>query len=330
MNIGQAIVPGVVEGLTEFLPVSSTAHLLIVERLLGPPMGTQEQKDSLIGFTAVIQTGAIVAAVLAFLKDILRLGTSFFGGLASVPKRAERDIGFALALALVVGSLPIAFVGLAFKDVIKSIDEQLISVAIGLIVFSAVLVFAEKRTTQDREERSLTVKDALLIGLAQCIALVPGWFAYRRQQHLVPGAAGRRARQRARNRPLDPGRSDRGVADQRGGLRPRVLGDRPRRPAGQGGCAARSAVPGPVVPAGRGCTGRLTGGVGAAVRGLPVRVGDGVDRLQPHRHAPDRPGEAADGRAGTDLTAHDRPRGRPCREHPRHLTGSLRPQNSGS
>ena len=172
MNIGQAIVLGVVEGLTEFLPVSSTGHLLIAERLLGLPMGTQEQKDSLIGFTAVIQTGAILAAVLYFLKDIVRLLTSFCGGLASVPKRAERDFGF--ALAVVVGSLPIAVVGLALKNVVKSIDEQLISVAIGLIAFSAVLVFAEKRATQERKERSLTVKDGLLIGLAQCIALVPG------------------------------------------------------------------------------------------------------------------------------------------------------------
>jgi undecaprenyl-diphosphatase len=172
LNIGQAVVLGVVEGLTEFLPVSSTGHLLIVERLLGLPMKTPVEKDSLIGFTAVIQTGAIFAAVLFFLKDILSLIRGFFGGLVSAPKRAGHDFRF--ALAVVVGSLPIAVVGLAFKDVIKSIDEELISVAIGLIAFSAVMVFAEKRAAQNREERSLTVKDALLIGLAQCIALVPG------------------------------------------------------------------------------------------------------------------------------------------------------------
>jgi undecaprenyl-diphosphatase len=172
VNVGQAIVLGVVEGLTEFLPVSSTGHLLIAEHLLGLPMKTQQQKDSLIGFTAVIQTGAILAAVLFFLKDILILATGFLGGLTSSTKRAGHDFRF--ALAVVVGSLPIAFVGLALKDSIKSIDEHLISVAIGLIVFSAVLVFAEKRATQDRAERSLTVKDAFLIGLAQCIALVPG------------------------------------------------------------------------------------------------------------------------------------------------------------
>lgn len=172
MNIGQAVVLGVVEGLTEFLPVSSTGHLLIAERLLGLPMKTQQEKDSLIGFTAVIQTGAIMAAVLYFLKDILRIAGAFLGGVASSSRRATEEFRF--ALAVLVGSLPIAVVGFALRDVIRSIDEQLVSVAIGLIVFSAVFVVAERRARQDRPERSLTVKDGLLIGLAQCLALVPG------------------------------------------------------------------------------------------------------------------------------------------------------------
>jgi undecaprenyl-diphosphatase len=172
VNVGQAIVLGVVEGLTEFIPVSSTGHLLIAERLLGLPMDTQDQKDALIGFTAVIQTGAIAAAVLYFLTDIVSLVKGFVGGLGSAAKRQGHDFRF--ALAVVVGSLPIAFVGLALKDVIKSIDEHLLSVGIGLVVFSVVFVYAERLATQDRPERSLTVKDGALIGLAQCIALVPG------------------------------------------------------------------------------------------------------------------------------------------------------------
>ena len=172
MNLLEATVLGVVEGLTEFLPVSSTGHLLIAEHLLGLPMKTQEEKDSLIGFTAVIQTGAILAAVVFFIKEIRDVVVSFFGGLGSAQKRETP--GFRYALAVAIGCLPIIVVGFALKDVIKDIDSNLISVAIGLIAFSAVFVVAERRAAQDRGKDDVTAKDGLLIGLAQCIALVPG------------------------------------------------------------------------------------------------------------------------------------------------------------
>lgn len=171
MNLVQAVVLGVVEGLTEFLPVSSTGHLLIAEHLLGLKTAGKAG-DGLIGFTAVIQVGAILAAVVYFARDIRTLIGSFFRGLGSTQARQGADWRY--ALAVLVGSLPIGIVGLALKDVIKSIDKQLVTVAIGLIVFSAVLVIAEKRAAQDRGERSLTVLDGLLIGIAQCLALVPG------------------------------------------------------------------------------------------------------------------------------------------------------------
>ena len=172
MNTLQAVVLGVVEGLTEFVPVSSTGHLLVAEHLMGLPTDTQQQKDALIGFTAVIQTGAIAAAVLYFLRDILSLAGSFLGGVASSTRRASDEFRF--ALAVLVGSLPIAFVGLALKDGIKEMDTHLWVVAVGLIAFSAVFVVAERRARQDRAERALTVKDGLVIGLGQCLALVPG------------------------------------------------------------------------------------------------------------------------------------------------------------
>ena len=172
MNIGQAVVLGVVEGLTEFLPISSTAHLLIAERLLGLPMKTQAQKDALIGFTAVIQTGAIAAAVLYFLRDILGLVGAFVGGLGSSAKRSGQEFRF--ALAVVIGCLPIAVVGLALKDAIKDLDTELLAIGLALVLFSAVFLIAEKRGQQDRPEQSVGPRDGLLIGLAQCLALVPG------------------------------------------------------------------------------------------------------------------------------------------------------------
>lgn len=171
MNVLQAVALGVVEGVTEFLPISSTGHLLIAEHLMGLPTDG-EAGDGLIGFTAVIQVGAILAAVVYFFRDIVGLLAGFGGGLTSAQKRRGPEWKFALAVA--VGCIPIGVVGFAFRNVIKDIDSSLVTVAIGLIAFSGVLVYAERKAAQDRPERSLTVLDGLLIGLAQCIALVPG------------------------------------------------------------------------------------------------------------------------------------------------------------
>jgi undecaprenyl-diphosphatase len=172
VNLAQAVILGIVEGLTEFLPVSSTGHLLIAEHLLGLPMKTQQEKDSLIGFTAVIQTGAILAAVIYFLREIITVVGDFATGLASAAKR-QTD-AFRYALAVGIGCLPIIVVGFAAKDAIKSMDEHLVAVAIGLIAFSAVFVIAERLATQSRGREDLRPLDGLLIGLAQCVALVPG------------------------------------------------------------------------------------------------------------------------------------------------------------
>jgi undecaprenyl-diphosphatase len=172
VNTGQAVLLGIIEGLTEFIPVSSTAHLLVAEHLMGLPMETQQEKDALIGFTAVIQTGAISAAVLFFFRDILRLAGGLVGGVTTRAGRAGEDFRFALAVLL--GSLPIGVVGFALRDVITTLDTKLLTVAVGLLVFSAVFVWAERQGRQHRAERSLTVRDGLVIGLAQCFALVPG------------------------------------------------------------------------------------------------------------------------------------------------------------
>jgi undecaprenyl-diphosphatase len=172
LNLVQAVVLGAVEGVTEFLPVSSTAHLLIVEHVMGLETGG-DAGDGLIGFTAVIQVGAILAAVVYFFRDILALLRGFFGGLVSAERR-QTDPEWRFSLAVLVGAIPIGLVGFALKDVIKDIDKQLITVGIGLIVFSPVLVLAERRGAQDRDQSTVTTKDGLLIGLGQCIALVPG------------------------------------------------------------------------------------------------------------------------------------------------------------
>jgi undecaprenyl-diphosphatase len=169
LSVVDAVVLGVVEGLTEFLPVSSTGHLTITEGLLG----LQVDDPSVTAFTAVIQSGAIAAVLIYFARDILRLARGFLAGLGSGAARRQQEFRF--ALAVLVGSLPIGVVGVLFRDVIKGpVLRSLVTVGIALIVWSAVMVLAERRATQTRGEDSVTVRDALLIGVAQTVALVPG------------------------------------------------------------------------------------------------------------------------------------------------------------
>jgi undecaprenyl-diphosphatase len=164
----QAIVLGIVEGLTEFLPVSSTGHLTIAEQL----MNINIEGPGPTAFTAIIQVGAIIAAVIYFWKDIWRIIVGFVRGVFSSAARQEAD--WRLSLFVIVGSIPIAIVGLAAKSFIEGPLRNLWVVAIALIAWSAVMVFAEHAATQTRGENGLRIRDAVVIGSFQVIALIPG------------------------------------------------------------------------------------------------------------------------------------------------------------
>lgn len=169
VTVLDAVVLGVVEGLTEFLPVSSSGHLTIVEGLLGLDVAD----PAVTAFTAVIQVGAVLAVLLYFRTDLRRFVRGFLGGLGSPQGRRSHDFRFALGVGL--GSLPIGVVGLLFESVIKGpVLRSLVTVGIALVAWSAVMVLAERRATQRRGEEEVTIRDALLIGVAQCLALVPG------------------------------------------------------------------------------------------------------------------------------------------------------------
>jgi undecaprenyl-diphosphatase len=168
MNYLDAVILGIVEGLTEFLPVSSTGHLTIVEKILGL---NPTHKD-VTGFTAVIQMGAIVAVIVYFWGDIWRIASAWCKGLVKPEYRGTFD--HRMGWYVIVGSIPIGIVGLAFKDVIKNDLRSLWVVAVALIVWSAVMLYAEQRGRQSRTEDQLGLKDAIMVGLVQCVALVPG------------------------------------------------------------------------------------------------------------------------------------------------------------
>jgi undecaprenyl-diphosphatase len=168
VEIWQAFVLGVVEGITEFLPISSTAHLTVVEKMLG----LQIDDPGVIAFTAVIQVGAIGAVVVYFARDIARLVAAWFRGLFSRPARQQLD--YRLAWYVIVGSLPIVIAGYFGQDLVKGPLWNLWTVAAGMILWSGVMAFAEYTATHVRKEEQLNLTDAVVVGLAQTLSLVPG------------------------------------------------------------------------------------------------------------------------------------------------------------
>src|SRR5439155_9173532 len=164
----KAVVLGIVEGVTEFLPVSSTGHLTIMEKLLH----LKVDDPGVTAYTAIIQVGAIAAAILYFRTDVVRFVTGFVRGLLSAEGRRSPD--WRMALYVIVGSIPVAIVGLGGKHFIEGALRSLWVVAGALILWSAVMVLAERVGTQRRHEGELTWTDTIVIGVAQCAALIPG------------------------------------------------------------------------------------------------------------------------------------------------------------
>ncbi|HWH00645.1 MAG TPA: undecaprenyl-diphosphate phosphatase [Pilimelia sp.] len=161
----EAVVLGIVQGLTEFLPVSSSGHLRITSALFF-------QADAGASFTAVTQLGTEAAVLLYFAKDIWRIARAWVVGLWDRPTRATDD--YRLAWYVIVGSVPIGVFGLLFKDEIRTAARNLWLVATMLIVFAFVIAFAEYWGRQTRTLADFTLRDGVAMGFAQAMALIPG------------------------------------------------------------------------------------------------------------------------------------------------------------
>ncbi|HET8987801.1 MAG TPA: undecaprenyl-diphosphate phosphatase [Humibacillus sp.] len=169
-----AVILGIVEGLTEYLPVSSTGHLTITEKLLG----LEVDDPAVTAYTAFIQIGAIAATLIYFFKDFVRFALAWFRGLRDTEARQDPDYG--LAWAVIIGSLPVGIVGFLARDIIAGGLRSLWVVAAALVLWSIVIVVAERmHTTFERQgrlrgEHSVRPIDGLIIGLVQCFSLIPG------------------------------------------------------------------------------------------------------------------------------------------------------------
>ncbi len=165
MNALEVVVLGVLQGLTEFLPISSTAHLRIVPALFG-------WEDPGAAFTAVTQLGTMTAVLIFFRRDLARIVGTWLRSLRDPSLRGELDARLGWYIGL--GTIPIGIFGLLFKNSIETGARNLTLIAGALIVLALVLAYAERVGRRERGVESLQLRDGLVIGVAQAMALVPG------------------------------------------------------------------------------------------------------------------------------------------------------------
>jgi undecaprenyl-diphosphatase len=165
VDLFKAVFLGMLQGLTEFLPISSSAHLRIFPELFG-------WEDPGAAFTAVVQIGTEAAVLLYFWRDIWQIGSTWVRSLFDRSLREHRDAR--MGWFIIVGSVPIVLLGIAFKDVIESDLRNLWVIGTALVVFGVVLGIAERVGRKNQSIERLNLRDAVLLGLAQAAALVPG------------------------------------------------------------------------------------------------------------------------------------------------------------
>jgi undecaprenyl-diphosphatase len=163
-EILKAVLLGVVQGLTEFLPVSSTAHLRIIPSFFG-------WGDIGASYTAVIQVGTMIAIIMYFWKELTAMTRSFLGSLRSKDFKSKDT---KLFIMIMIGTIPIVIFGFLLKDFIRNEFRNMYIVAGSLIFFSVILFIADRYTKKKVSMESLTYKDSIIVGFFQALALIPG------------------------------------------------------------------------------------------------------------------------------------------------------------
>lgn len=168
MSILQSIILGIVQGLTEFLPISSSAHLVIIPYLLG----WEIDPETAFIFNILVQTASLIAVILYFRKDLSRLIRHFFKGI--IERKPFQDSDSRLAWYIIVATIPAGIFGLIFKDLIEKAFGSILFVAIAWFITAIILASVEWVGKRNRSLDNLNLKDAIIIGLSQIIAVFPG------------------------------------------------------------------------------------------------------------------------------------------------------------
>jgi undecaprenyl-diphosphatase len=176
MNLLQAIILGIIQGLTEFIPISSSGHLIIAEKLMG--LDATMSPQQITAFIAVIQLGTLGAVIVYFFRDLISITLGFINGNLGLLK-ARRDVSARKAARLgwviIIGTLPIAIVGLAAKDVIEGdLTKNYYVIGTSMVVWALILWLAELLGKRRRELEHVGLREALAVGVAQVFALIPG------------------------------------------------------------------------------------------------------------------------------------------------------------
>ena len=181
MSLIETIILGIVQGITEFLPISSTGHLTLAGKLMdliGPPnhIISAVNPEHWTAFMAVIQLGTLAAVLIYFLKDIINIVSSFLKeNLKERKNFANQSMDSRLGWLIIIGTIPVVIFGLSFKHLIEgNLTKNLWVISSSLIILAIILFVAEKTAKFKKEIKDITIKDAIVLGIAQSFALIPG------------------------------------------------------------------------------------------------------------------------------------------------------------
>lgn len=174
MNIFEAALLGIIQGLTEFLPISSTGHLTIAGKLMH--LISERPPEEWTAFIAVIQLGTLIAVIIYFWKDIWKIIFEFLNqNVKQKVKFKEQSLNSKLGWLIIIGSIPVGVIGLSLKKVIEgSLTKDLYVIAASLIILAVILAAAEKTAKLKKGMGGITKLDAFIVGVCQSLALIPG------------------------------------------------------------------------------------------------------------------------------------------------------------
>jgi undecaprenyl-diphosphatase len=174
LSLLEAILLGIIQGLTEFLPISSTGHLTVAGKLMN--LVSADHPEQWTAFIALIQLGTLLAVLIYFWKDIISIIKDFFqDNLIKRVKYSEQRINSKLGWLIIIGTIPVVIIGLAFKDAIEgALTKNLYVIAASLIILALILALAEKVAKFKKDLENITILDSIIIGFAQALALIPG------------------------------------------------------------------------------------------------------------------------------------------------------------